>query len=171
MVLFIFLNLILCIENLRLSPTGFREQQTLIISLKLNLTKLCVCVCHRETMTHSQCVSLCSLMMQTCLAGLSLLISVSFSLYRVIGASLCCTQGSNELLGGNQRLHNKQTPLFTQKSCCVHLSYTLFLLFLLNLFFFCIVLKVFHTMKGIFSPCDSWLHLMTVFIIPYLFQL
>jgi len=60
MVLFIFLNLILCIENLILSPTGFREQQTLIISLTLNLTKLCVFVyvCHRDTMTHSQCVSL-----------------------------------------------------------------------------------------------------------------
>ncbi len=114
---FLFFLICFCaLEILRLLPTGFREQQTnnftkmapdKALSLSLSLCVcVCVCVCvsecHRDTMTHSQCVSLCSLSLDVDMLGWSLSPCLCLFLsLRVIGSSLCRTQGSNELLGGN----------------------------------------------------------------------
>lgn len=171
MVLFIFLNLILCIENLRLSPTGFREQQTLIISLKLNLTKLCVCVCATEKQWHTLSVSHCALSWcrHAWLVSPSLSLSLSTGWLGPLSAALKALMSS----------WGEISTCIISKTHCLHknhvayifpiLFFFCFYLTFFFIFFFYIVLKVFHTMKGIFSPCDSWLYLMTVFIIPSLF--
>ncbi len=167
---FLFFLICFCaFEILRLLPTGFRELQT------NNFTKMapdkalslsvCVCECHRDTMTHSQCVSLCSLSWcrYAWLVSLSLSLSLSLSTGWLgpLSAALKALMSS----------WGEISACIISKPHCLHkhyVAYTYILLFFFRVYF-CFVLEAFHTMKGIFNPCDSWLHLMTVSIIPYLF--